>query len=315
MLKQYEVKLNLNELLLLDGKVNEKAQSIIELAKKESMFGFELPVMNEILRKSEEIGTLKWTYKSIRSCSYCDKKYDYHTYPRNGRYHNKGDKNHDKPIYYSGIKFNEGFVTIQGHGDMCNECCNKHKVKEQLIDYIIDNDLKIQIQKNDYKVGKYLKDDIRICWNCNEEMQESQMGRDNTLMGDDTYPSKCPKCDAKSSAFGNSHKTTNKFAMIENPEFREEIKYIKQMVIEFNESKEKDEQIQFCQNRNYATSFSIKLNEHQSWNITVASLSTKTNTYTKESRYKDIHNEFISLLESYGYSEKIDERYSTKSRK
>lgn len=212
MTKLYEVKLTLEELLIVDGKVSNDAQKVIETAKKESSFGFELPVMNEILRQSEQKGTLTWTYKPIRSCGYCDKKSDYHTYPRSGRNHRKGDKNFDKPIYYSGIKFNEGFVTIQGYGDMCIECCNKYNVINRLIDYIVDNDLKIQIKKNDHREGKYLKDDIHICYSCNREMQESKMGRERTISGDGTYPSTCPNCGAKSSMFGKSHKTTNMFA-------------------------------------------------------------------------------------------------------
>lgn len=162
--KTYEIKLTFDELKALDGTVSEIAQKIIDLAKKEQSFGFSLPVLNEILRNAEEKGRLTWTYKSIRSCEYCDKKYDYAKYPRSGKYHRKGDKNLNKPLYYSGIKFNEGFVTIQGLGDMCRECCDKHDVIHQLIDYILDNDLHIEIQKNDYRDSKYLKDDIRICY-------------------------------------------------------------------------------------------------------------------------------------------------------
>lgn len=220
MIKTYSIDLTLEELLPLDGKVSDKAQEIINKAKQESSYGFDLPVMNEILRNSEKSGMLTWRYKQVRSCSYCDKTYDYYTYPRSGRYHNKGDKNYDKPKYYSGIAFNEGFVTIQGYGDMCSECASKHDVIHRLIDYIIDNDLKIQIQKNDYRITKYLKDDIRICYQCGNEMQESKMGRKSTLMGDGTFPSKCPGCGAESSVFGKSHKTTNKYVMIENPAFK-----------------------------------------------------------------------------------------------
>lgn len=40
-------------------------------------------------------------------------------------------------------------------------------------------------------------------------------------MGDGSYPSRCPKCDANSSLFGRSHKVTNKFEHIINPKFTE----------------------------------------------------------------------------------------------
>ena len=114
---------------------------------------------------------------------------------------------------------------MKGYGDMCTE--NKHNVKRRLIDYIIKHDLKVEIMKNDYKPGKYLKDDIRICFDCGEEMFESKMSKERTMMGDGYYPSGCPKCGAKSLPFGKSHETTNNFGFINNPEAREEVKDIK----------------------------------------------------------------------------------------
>ncbi len=219
MIKTYSVNLTLEELLLIDGKVSEKAQEVINKAKQESTYGFELSLMNEILRNSEKSGEFTWMYKKIRSCKYCDKKSDYHTYPRSSKYHNKGDLNYSKPKYHYGIKFNEGFITIQGSGDMCLECLEKYNVINRLIDYILDNDLKIQIQKNDYKITKYIKDKIRVCYQCEAEMQESKMGRKSTLMGNGTFPGVCPNCGAESNVFGKSHEFTNRFIMIENPDY------------------------------------------------------------------------------------------------
>jgi len=54
-MKKYDIKLSFNELELIDGKVSEDAQKVIQLARKENSFGFSLTVMNEILRK--------WTVK------------------------------------------------------------------------------------------------------------------------------------------------------------------------------------------------------------------------------------------------------------
>jgi hypothetical protein len=211
--KLYQVKLSLEELKLIDGKTSEDTQKIIDRAKQEDSFGFELPVMNEILRKSLETGKLTWRYKDIRSCSYCDKGYEYYKYTRSSRHHCKGDNNYDRPMYHRGIAFNEGFVTISGVGDMCRDCADKHNVIHRLIDYIIDNNLKIEIQKNDYKSTVYRKDEIRVCYECGKEMQESKMGRLPCLMSG-TYAGECPHCGAKSTLFGRSHKTTDKFVMI-----------------------------------------------------------------------------------------------------
>ncbi len=215
--KTYEVNLTYNELTLLDGKVNEKTQKIINTAKTEQSFGFDNPSINKALAEAMNCGKLTWRYKQISNCQYCNKSREYATYTKSSRYHCKGDKNYDKPIYYGGIKFNEGFVTIQGYGDMCNDCFEKYK--KEMIDYIINNDLPIEIQKNDYKITKYIKDPVLICYDCGKEMCESKMGKHRTVMGDGYYPSKCPNCGAESTFCGKSHKTTDKFVMVINPEF------------------------------------------------------------------------------------------------
>ena len=64
--KVYSIKLTLEELRLLDGKVSSKAQEIIEKAKEENSFEFGLPLMNEILSESSKTGELTWKYKNIR---------------------------------------------------------------------------------------------------------------------------------------------------------------------------------------------------------------------------------------------------------
>lgn len=95
---------------------------------------------------------------------------------------------------------------------ICRDCWfNVYLPK--LVNFIIENDLPIEIQKNDIAETKYKKDDIRICYSCGEKMYESEMGRRTTLMGDGTYASKCPKCGAESLLFGNSHKITDEFTM------------------------------------------------------------------------------------------------------
>jgi DNA-directed RNA polymerase subunit RPC12/RpoP len=211
--KKYKVELLYNELLLLDGHINDETQKIIDTAKVEHSIGFELPFMNEVIVSSLKRGTLKWTFKEIRSCPFCDKKYNYYVYPRSGRYHRKGDINHNAPKYYSGIAFNEGFITIKGCGDICQECAKKYNVIEKLCKYIIEKDLPIEIQKNNFYETQYRKDNIKICYECKKEMQESMMGKLPALMQGE-YPGKCPHCGAKSLLFGKSHEVTSKFVMI-----------------------------------------------------------------------------------------------------
>lgn len=212
--KLYQVKLSFDELYRLNGHVREEVQKIIDEALLANSFPFPLGIMGEILVNSQKNGTLTWRYKDISECKYCDKKRQYYTYTRSSRNHRKGETNYSSPKYHRGIKFNEGFVTIQGLGDLCVDCCTKHSVIETMVSYIVTNDLPIQIQTNDYYETKYIKDPILICFKCNLEMQESKMGRSPTWLGNGSYPSTCPHCSANSTAFGSHHKTTSKFVML-----------------------------------------------------------------------------------------------------
>ncbi|MED3550176.1 hypothetical protein [Cytobacillus praedii] len=299
MSKVYEIKLSYEELKEIDGKVSDVAQKVIDQFKKEYAYGFSLPIINEILRKSEENGRLTWRYKQIRSCDYCDKMHDYYRYPRSGRFHSKGDKNFNKPMYYSGIKFNEGFVTIEGLGDMCSECSEKYNVINQLIDYILDNDLRIEIQKNDYRDSKYLKDDIRICHSCDYEMTESEMGKESTMMGDGYYPSTCPKCEAKSSVFGRSHKTTNKFKHRLNPVFKEEVQKVKTLIKLHNKDKEKDLHISLSASKKNENIFYVREDRFNNGYRTVIKFDVEKKIYYVGHFWKEKCNQFIEALSKY----------------
>lgn len=194
--KRYSVELNYEELLLIDGKCNEKAQEIVDKAKTEYGFGLD-PICNEILAQSMKTGKLTWCSVSISACDTCDTKpYGYHTYTKTSRYHCKGDKNYDRPFRYSGIKPNQGFIIMDGVSGICRDCWfNVYLPK--LVDYIVQNNLPIEIQKNDISDTKYKRDNIRICKKCGYKMKESEMGRMRCWFGEGTYPAKCPKCQSE----------------------------------------------------------------------------------------------------------------------
>ncbi|HID0767994.1 TPA: hypothetical protein ACXDAZ_002523 [Clostridium botulinum] len=301
--KTYSVDLTLKELKLMDGKVSDKVQAVIDKAKQENSYGFELPVMNEILRKSEETGELKWKYKTIRECEYCDKKYDYHRYPRSGKYHSKGDKNYNKPIYYQGIEFNQGFVTIQGHGDICCDCEKKYNVIHRLIDYIIDNNLKIQIQKNDYKPSKYLKDKIQMCYECGKEIKESEMGGLPTVMRDGYYKGICPYCGAKELPFGKSHKLTNKFDVIFNPQFKDEVQNITQLIKEYNkEVNDKNEEgINIYQSKRDNNTFIVEENKWKNGYRKIIVFNVYKKTFKIGVFWEDRADLFVNILKDNNY--------------
>ena len=157
--KTYNFDLTYDEVLLLDKQkgLTKENQIKVDNIKEENNVGLPLDIMNEIIMNSKKSGELTWRVKQIDHCEYCDKQRDYYRYTRSSRYHRKGDYNYDAPRYYTGYKFNEGFVTIKGRGDMCRECEEKYNVIHTLIDYIIDNDLKIEIQNNDYRFSKYIR--------------------------------------------------------------------------------------------------------------------------------------------------------------
>lgn len=213
MQKTYSVSLTYDELLLIDGQCNEKAQEIVDNAKLEFSFGLD-PVCNEILGKSIKNGKLTWRYQEISSCKTCkDKPSGYYKYERSSRYHRKGDNNYDAPFKYSGIEPNGGIISFSGIPGICKDCWFKVYLPK-LIDYIISNDLPIEIQKNDIAETKYKKDSAYICHKCGKKMYESEMVKSRTLIGDGYYPSKCPKCGAESLLFGNIHKLTDEFRMV-----------------------------------------------------------------------------------------------------
>jgi len=213
--KLYEVRLTYDELMVLDGKVKDSSQAIIDTAKKERSYDLPIQRLREVVMASEKTSKLTWTRKNIRECPLCEKKHDYNIYPRSGRHHRKGEKNFNSPKLYPGIEFNQGFVVFSGFGDCCKDCFENKKIKEMLIDFILGNDLKIEIQKNDYKQTRYKKDIIRVCYQCNADMRESKMGMLPAVF-EGYYPGQCPSCGAKSLPFGKSHNLTSRFVMIES---------------------------------------------------------------------------------------------------
>ena len=215
MIKLYEIKLNIDELKLLNNQVNDKAQKIIDNALKEVSFGFDLPLINEILLASTKLGKLTWSHQSIKYCDYCDKNYAYYKYPRHSIHHRKGENNYNKPFLYPGWIFNKGFISIANHGDICRDCAESHGIFNKLINYIVDNNLKIEIQQNDIHKTIYLKDEKEICYNCKKGIFKSEMIPKSTWGNNNMYPAKCPYCSHESNAWASKmNKITSDFRMI-----------------------------------------------------------------------------------------------------
>jgi hypothetical protein len=209
--KLYEVKLSYKELMGINFQLNDEAEAVRDKAIQEDSIGLPVPIMNEAIIYSLNKGIFSVTNKRICYCQLCETHAGYVLYSRTGRYARKGQPNYDKPKHLPGIKLNEGFVSIKGHGDFCQACNTKHNIVDTIKNYIIDNDLKIEIIRDDRSLWK--KDDIRICFECEAEIQESEMGLLPAMMSGH-YRGECPKCGAKQLPFGKSHKHAHKFKMI-----------------------------------------------------------------------------------------------------
>ena len=126
----------------------------------------------------------------------------------------KGEKNRDKQWYDRMVDFRESFVTIQNYTPygVCKKCLDEG-LEAELSKILSTKDFKFEWKY--LSPCPYKKDDLRICFSCNKEMYESEMGTERTIMGDGWYPATCPHCGAKSLFLGSSHKNTGKFRIIE----------------------------------------------------------------------------------------------------
>jgi hypothetical protein len=201
-----------DQLLLLDGKADEKMQPVIDGIKLARSCGADVPLIGEVIAKAQEAGWMRIMKGYGRWCGVCGKSAGYALHTRNGRYHRKGDKNHDKPLNMAGVSFESSCITIRDHIDCCSECDTKKGISAAIINLIVSQELPIEIRNNERNL--FTKDDERECWKCKAIIYESEMGKLQTLMGDGYYPGKCQKCGAESLAFGRNHRSTGKFRML-----------------------------------------------------------------------------------------------------
>ena len=197
-------------MLVLDGKASDEVQKEIDevkskIAHLKSIDSDDPEVSNfiaKVLLECEENGQLVHYHISLRSCDICNKRAGYAKHKRRGRYHNKGDDNHKRPLSFGGIELAKRFVTMQGHARLgcCSGCMSK--IKEPLS--IRLRDVKAEIPES--LTGfppKWKKWDRMKCKECGWEGHEGQMGQLPAMMGG-YYPGQCPKCEAKSLPLGRT---------------------------------------------------------------------------------------------------------------
>jgi hypothetical protein len=211
-----DISLSDKEILLLDGKVNETAQEVINYVKKIDEFAnIGDRVYAEIIVRALLKGELTVSYRDISHCS-CGATTEYRKITRGRR---RGEFDYDHPIRLYGMSFMDGFVIVKGHSEFgfCQKC--GEKAKSAILDYIKEHDLPIQIGRSGND-SAWIKENAKICKGCNEQIWEFDMGLEYTIMGDGRYYSKCPKCGAEGGLFA-SHEPTKKFRMVRRSELRQ----------------------------------------------------------------------------------------------
>jgi len=216
------IELSDDELLLLDGKLDDKRQLDIEAAKERIAMRQAIPGLSpalagfvaNVVRAAENEGELCFERKSLRHCAVCDKSAGYQTYPRNGRHHRKGDKNFDKPLTFQGVDIARRFISIQGHANLgcCNACWEV--VKPHLAEKLAG--VRAAIPEAITGVApRFKRYTNQECVKCGWKGHEGQMGMLPALMGG-LYSGKCPQCEASNVLFGPTLiKTAPGFVVVE----------------------------------------------------------------------------------------------------
>lgn len=118
-----------------------------------------------------------------------------------------------------------------------NKCKLSIINNKELIDYIIDRDLKIEIADNSYKYSKYIRDDFYRCPRCCQKVQKSMIKINRG----------CPICGFNESFSVSNMKflSIDEFNMIINPLYdcKDLIKTIEEKILKFNNGVAYDEQL------------------------------------------------------------------------
>lgn len=186
-----KLKFNLTneQAIMLDGHVDKKEQSLINLAKLRIQFKKKYPendkawFVADLIHEAKKNGIVTFKYGCGKFCCLCDKKASYAKYTRNSRYHKKGQLNYDKLIPISLIEFHDAYIKFQNHVTLgcCNDCWQiiKPIAKKHL------NKIKAEISTKICPNNKYKRFLIQQCKECNSEFTD--------------YFHKCPKCQTKRS--------------------------------------------------------------------------------------------------------------------
>ena len=164
-----------------------------------------------IIELAEKNGIMGYSFRS-GTCSICGKGENIVRFKSGMK---KGEVNRNKTWYSKMLDFKDSFIRTKDHTPygICEEC-RENGFDDLLKDTLLTGDFKFEW--NDKIVPcPYEKDEKKICFECKEPMWESEMGMLERVFDISTYPGICPHCGAESVPFGNSHKLTEEFRIIE----------------------------------------------------------------------------------------------------
>src|SRR5690606_29356435 len=119
------------------------------------------------------------------------------------------------PLAFAGRELAFRYVSFQGYPTLggCVECVESAlpHIREAL------RGIPVQLPETLRPEGepKRVKYQRRRCKKCGWEGHEGQMGRLPTMLGDGTYPGKCPSCGEKSGWLRDTFETLDGFDVVE----------------------------------------------------------------------------------------------------
>jgi hypothetical protein len=202
------VQLTDEELLVLDGRCSEKVQAEVEGARIRQAMQDRLDIprhlagfVGDVVAEAQVNGELKLWSKPLNYCRICGKAGGYATFKSGPR---RGRPNYNRPLRLPGWELARRFVTIQGSASLggCDECVQAAlpSIREALRDVVAQLPKALRAEGVPVRT-KY--PNVR-CKECGWEGHEGEVGRLRTLMGDGTYPGKCPSCGAEHRPFSVS---------------------------------------------------------------------------------------------------------------
>lgn len=189
-----------DELVKLDGVCRAEVQAEVDAAKNRiaaRMRYDDLPsehagLIADAVTEARANGRLKWLTCRIDRCHLCGWAGEYPRYkkgPREGQIRDNARRSTT-----GGVELAGRFVRIQGHVLLggCTECMDS--LKDRLAEALRGVEAQVPETLRTDGEPKRVKYDKRRCLTCGWEGHEGEMGRLRTLMGDGSYPGKCPSC-------------------------------------------------------------------------------------------------------------------------